>query len=198
MWLFSKTAFLTGMATLANLCVVAWLFLVKPEQPQGCPVKPDRNETEILQDLKEEFFFRSLRDENRHTLPNSTSTTSPRLVMRFSFQNCDLCIKSAFNELHRMERELGTDNVLLAGTFRSPREFDIFGQSDHSFGFECQNFPEIYFGLHAEQEASLPFFFVLFPDGAIRHVFFPMKEDVERTRKYLRAMRERYFINQVQ
>ena len=198
MWLSNKTEFFTGVATLANLSVVAWFFLVKPEQPQRSPVTPESNETKILQELKEDLFFRSLRDENQQALQVDPSAASPRLVMRFSFQNCDLCINSAFDELHQMEEELGTDNVLLAGTFRSPREYDIFGQSDKHFGFECHNVPGIYFGLHAEQDASLPFFFVLFPDGAVRHVFCPMKEDVERTRKYLRTIRERYFKNSVQ
>ncbi len=198
MWLSNKTEFLTGMATLANVSVVAWFFLVKPAQPQRCPVPSESNETEILQELKEDLFFRSLRDENRQALQAGPSASSPRLVMRFSFQNCDLCINSAFDELHRMEEELGTDNVLLAGTFRSPREFEIFRQSDRPFGFECHNLPEVYFDLHAERDASLPFFFVLFPDGAMRHIFFPMKEDIERTRKYLRAIRERYFENSEQ
>ena len=202
MWMTNKTELLTGMATLANLSVVAWFFVVKPEQPQRSPVTPESNETkilpEILQKLKEDLFFRGLRDENRQALQIDPLAASPRLVMRFSFQNCDLCINSAFDEVHRMEEELGVDNVLLAGTFRSPREFDIFRQSDKPYRFECHNMPEIYFGLHAEQDASLPFFFVLFPDGAMRHVFFPMKEDVERTRKYLRTIRERYFENSVQ
>lgn len=198
MWISNKTEFFTGVATLANLSVVAWFFLVKPEQPQRSPVTPESNETKILQELKEDLFFRSLRDENQQVLQVDPLAASPRLVMRFSFQNCDLCINSAFDELHQMEEELGTDNVLLAGTFRSPREYDIFGQSDKPFGFECRNLPGIYFGLHAEQDASLPFFFVLFPDGAVRHIFFPMKEDVERTRKYLRTIRERYFKNSVQ
>ena len=198
MWLSNKTEFLTGLATLANISVVAWFFLVKPVQQPRCPVPAESNETDILQELQEELFFRSLRDENQQAPQARPSVASPRLVMRFSFQNCDLCINSAFEELHQMEEELGTDNVLLAGTFRSPREFEIFRQSDKPFGFECHNLPEMYFGLHAEQDASLPFFFLLFPDGAIRHVFFPMKEDVGRTQKYLRAIRERYFEPSVQ
>ncbi len=194
----NKTELLLGMATLANLAVVAWYFLVKPEQPLRCPAPSQTMHTEILQELKDELFFRSLRDEHRQISPGGVSAAAPLLLLRFSFQNCDLCINSALGELQQMEKDLGRSNVMLAGTFLSPREFQIFDQSGKTAGFECHNVPEKYFGLHAEQDASLPFFFVLFPDGGIRHVFFPMKEDAGRTRKYLRAIQERYFTKPAQ
>jgi len=191
-----KTEILLGVATLANLCVVGWYFLIKPAP--ACTVPERTGETGMLQEMKEELFFRGLRDENRQGPLHAVAASSPRFVMRFSFRNCDLCIKSAFDELHRMEKDFGSENIFLAGTFLSSREFEIFEQSEKPFGFTCHNVPEALFGLHAERDADQPFFFVLFPDGEIRHVFFPMKEDVERTRKYLPMVQERYFVRKPQ
>ena len=146
-----------------------------------------------MSELKEALFLRSLLDENRQSPANGIAGPGPRLLMRFSFHNCDLCINSAMAELHRMEKVFGEENILLAGTFPSEREYEIFRESGKSFAFSCTNVPTECFGLQAERDASQPFFFVLFPEGSIRHVFFPMKEDVGRTRKYLQVIYGRYF-----
>jgi hypothetical protein len=190
----NKTEYFLGIATLANLCVVAWFFFIKPPKPGRYPAPPVAVDCGATEGIKEDLFFRSLLDENRQSPSNTTIATSgPRLLMRFSFRNCDLCINSAIAELQRVEKAFGQENILLTGTFQSVREFEIFEGSGKSFAFSCVNVPADCFGLHAERDASQPFFFVLFPDGSVRHVFFPMKEEVGRTRKYLRVIGERYF-----
>ena len=193
MYFNNKTEYLLGVVTLVNLLVVAWIFLIKPSRPERYADAPVAIDHRATSELKEALFFRSLLDENRESPANGIAGPGPRLLMRFSFHNCDLCINSAMAELHRMEKVFGAENILLAGTFPSEREYDIFRGSGKSFAFSCTNVPAEYFGLQAEHDASQPFFFVLFPGGSIRHVFFPMKEDTGRTRKYLQVIYERYF-----
>lgn len=193
MHLTNKTEYFLGIATLANLFIVAWIFFIKPFRPVKYPGPSVAGDNRALADLKEDLYFRGLLDEDRQSPPNGIVVPRPRLLMRFSFHNCDLCINSALAELHRMEKAFGQENVLLAGTFQSDREHDIFQGSGKSFAFSCINVPSECFGLQAEHDASQPFFFVLFPGGGVRHVFFPMKEDVGRTRKYLQVIHERYF-----
>ncbi|AEE50699.1 hypothetical protein [Haliscomenobacter hydrossis] len=122
------------------------------------------------------------------------SSARPCLVIRFSFRNCDLCTKNVFDNIVPICNALNLkyDHIQLLGTFLSDRDSLLF-QNRKQLPYHLNTVPENALGLQLEQDASYPFFFVLFPDGTARHVFIPIKEDVERTRRYLDIIRQKYF-----
>lgn len=118
----------------------------------------------------------------------------PYLALRFSFRNCDVCTKNAFDNLQVICDSLGLDkkHVRLLGTFFNDRDSLLF-KSRTKLPYDLVALPDNGLGLQLEQDPTYPFLFVLFPDGSARHVFVPLKEDVQRTRTYLSIIHRKYF-----
>lgn len=118
----------------------------------------------------------------------------PYLALRFSFRNCDACTKNAFDNLQIICDSLGLDkkHVRLLGTFFNDRDSLLF-KSRTKLPYDLVALPDNALGLQLEHDPTYPFIFVLFPDGRARHVFVPLKEDVQRTRTYLSIIHQKYF-----
>lgn len=145
-----------------------------------------------LSDVKENYYFKSILDENRLTDIKPNKGNGPQFVMRFSHKNCDLCIKNCFFEVQHFMKQSNKWSYRIVGSFSYESDLDEYKRVWET-SLDIENVPESYFGLQLEQEISTPFFFVLFPDGSARHVFIPMKEDVQRTRTYLSIIYQKYF-----
>lgn len=188
--MFNKLIFL---ATVLNLALLgAYWFAQQDQRRKPTPIQPSDDHTEVFQ-LKEKLEFAALLDENHQW--QAGQTTSPQLILRFSFRNCDQCKVSAFYLLDKLRRKWGADRIAALGTFLSDRDFKVFQNAEQRFTLDFKQVPEQHFGLHLEQDAAYPFFFVLHPDGRITHVFVPVKEDVERSLRYLNFIEKKFFAN---
>lgn len=176
--------------TLINLLVFGLRYL---------PIKqptPQKIENKEMEDLKDRVYLDALMDEDRPTLIVPTKTKEPILVLRFSYKNCNSCLRSAFFEVNRINNIINNkDRIRVLGSFKPERDFQIFEKYQTEFAFKIENLDENYFHLHLESRATYPFFFLLFPDGTASHVFIPLKEDVARTRQYLETITQKYFSN---
>jgi hypothetical protein len=144
-------------------------------------------------DLNNNLYFSALRDENSNTFLLD-KPKNPTLCLRFSLRNCGSCTQSALNSLTYIgDNGIDPKYIRAYGTFLSKKNHYLFNVKQKITKIPILNVDDIYFHLALEKEAELPFFFVLFPDGTARHVFIPMKEDVERTRRYLEIIRQKYF-----
>ncbi len=144
--------------------------------------------------IKDGLYLRALIDENKNVAEQaSIKKQAPQLILRFSFRNCDACVRSALEELNQFVKTTGVDGAKAEGTFANERDFVIFKDILNFNTLPISSLAEDKYQLQLEKDASDPFFFLLFPDGGVHHVFIPLKEDVERTRRYLAIIQEKYF-----
>ena len=182
-----KTYVLTAI-TMLNLGVLLVHFIPKTEKG----LKENESSNEEFHQHKESLFFQALADENKKSPPEVLLPSKPILIMRFSYRNCDLCLRSALFEMKKWKEAMGGSSVRIMGSFPKNRDFEIFQKTYEQFPFDYEHVPEEYFSLALEKEAQYPFFFLWFPDGSIHHVFLPMKEDVPRTRRFLAVIGSKY------
>ncbi|WP_353484634.1 hypothetical protein [Haliscomenobacter sp.] len=177
--------------TFVNLGILAFSFFSKKEEYSIQPESNKNNEMYLLQKIS---YNNALLDDGVYVRTKNWKRSDPILVLRFSFRNCEQCKVSALFEMEKVSKSMNHGQFKVLGSFMNEKDFLVFKQNEKRFSFPIENVPENIFGLANEQSAAYPFFFVLFPDGTARHVFIPMKEDVERTRRYLEIIRQKYFI----
>jgi hypothetical protein len=185
---------LIALLTIVNIgvLVIRWQYL-KNSQQNNVQAQATTVST-VEPNIKDGLYLRALIDENKKIAKQtSIKKQAPQLILRFSFRNCDACVRSALEELNQFVKTTGVDDAKAEGTFANERDFVIFKDIFNFNTFPILNLPEDQYQLQLEKDASDPFFFLLFPDGGVRHVFIPMKEDVERTRRYLAIIQEKYF-----
>lgn len=187
----SRTVLALVVLSLANVSLLVINSLSKKAKHESFEKQMEGNKQ--IHNLEQNLYLKGLIDENRIVLHKEHASSHPVFVMLFSYMNCDLCKTSAFFEVERMTKKIGVDHLKVFGTFMSDRDFLVYKNVEKRFTFSVNKVPEKTFGLFNEEDASYPFFFVLFPDGTVQHVFIPMKEDVNRTRQYLDIIYQKYF-----
>ncbi len=132
---------------------------------------------------------------NRLHDQENNSSRPTYIILRFSFQNCDLCTESIFNHLEELckSASIKPENVMLLGTFYSNRDA-ILLNSRKNMPYKVVSVKRDHFSFELEKDATYPFFFVSLPDGTARHFFIPTKENLQRTQRYLEIIKQRYFI----
>lgn len=145
------------------------------------------NNDELYMDLS----FKALEDDGK-TIKEEIKIDKPVFCVRFSFTNCSDCVSNTLEIIKKWTAETNINKIMIYGTFFNDRDFEVF-KDKKSFNKNLYNVENKFLGLNLEGNSTSPFFFILFPDGSVHHVFIPIKENSERTYRYLEIIEKKYF-----
>jgi len=106
-----------------------------------------------------------------------------RLVFRFSFADCDLCIRSCINSIKEFVNDSLVNNILIITDSFTERDFKL-KMAAENYGLKVYTLSDELLGLFLEGK-NLPFLFYLDEDLITHKVFLPFKEYPENTREYI-------------
>lgn len=119
---------------------------------------------------------------------------TPKLVLRFSYLSCDVCVDTALRILKSRNTGFKEEDIRLMLTYNNLQDLRQFERVNR-IRFTSALIPS---NTHLSEadELNIPYFFVLLPgQRALSHIFFPVKENPARTREYLHVIKEKYFKN---
>jgi hypothetical protein len=134
-----------------------------------------------------------IKDGNEASFLQSKNRT-PKLIVRFSYLGCDVCVDSTIALLKYFEKSIGQDNILIWATYDNEANMKFF-----------KNANRIHYPIYLVRENekvldadiyTIPYLFILTPhSGQINDLFFPLKENMNRTYQYLSIVSDKYFKN---
>jgi len=114
-----------------------------------------------------------------------------KLLFYHSEVNCNSCVELIIKELENFRDSIGVNNILYLSEYKRNRDMLIFKRinqiESELFNISSLNIP-IY-------KMNEPFLFIVDPEGKIRCVFMPNKEDIKNIKLYLSIVRLKYFNN---
>lgn len=106
-----------------------------------------------------------------------------KLVVRYSFIDCDLCVNAIMKEVKIAGDQQSIKDVIAITTSASDRDF-LIRSRENQRPIKVYNVTDGSAGLIMENK-NFPFMFVLTPDGRAIKIFPPMKENVGQIKAYL-------------
>jgi copper chaperone CopZ len=117
--------------------------------------------------------------------------TSPKLVLRFSYISCDVCVDTILNILKETEGFIKKEDIVLLLTYDNIENLNRFEHVNH-ITYKTYSIQQ-YDSLGQFESYNIPYLFVLLPKRkTLNELFFPLKENPLRTREYLYAMGNKY------
>lgn len=115
----------------------------------------------------------------------------PKLVFKFSTQNCNSCVDEQLGLLKILSRKIDSSNIIILGDFESPRALAQFNSMNmleiKSYILQNNYFTSI--------DRSLPYYFILNENFSLESLFIPIKGDTSLTYNYFDKVSSRYFHN---
>jgi hypothetical protein len=135
-----------------------------------------------------------LGDEKKSLRAYRTQLGSPKLILRFSYLSCNVCVDSVLKMLKRPDIGWKTEDVVLLLTYsnlQDLRQFEHVNRITHE-----SHLISTADRLNKADQLELPYMFVMIPESNnLLDVFFPLKENPARTRQYLNLIRNKYFLD---
>jgi hypothetical protein len=107
-----------------------------------------------------------------------------KLVIRYSYIDCDLCVKKIMNVLKTVGAEQSLKDAIGFTNSNSDRDF-LIRSRENVYPVKLYNVTDGSIGLYMENK-NFPFMFVLTPEGRAIKFFTPSKENPEQITNYLR------------
>lgn len=151
------------------------------------------------EDRKQEMSFngrvvdmgREVVDINNKAVRLSDIISSPKLILRYSEMNCDVCIETQVRNLNRLADSVGVRQIVLLVTYRDSKNIKRFIET-HRVKFAVYKLDNELASTLADIE--MPYYFVLTPDeGRVQCMFIPHKENPELTKYYLNQIKSKFF-----
>lgn len=121
--------------------------------------------------------------------------TSPKLVLRFSYISCDVCVDTILNVLKEIKGDIKKEDILLLLTYDNIENLNRF-EHVNNITYKTYSVPQ-YNSLGHFENYNIPYLFVLLPKRkTLNDLFFPLKENPLRSREYLYAIGNKYFENE--
>lgn len=130
-------------------------------------------------------------DINNKTFRLSEVITSPKLILRYSEMNCDVCIETQIRNLNRLADSIGVRQIALFVTYRDSKYIKRFVDT-YRVKFDV-------YKLDNELDSTLidiemPYYLMLTPSGnRVQCMFIPHKENPELTKYYLSLMKHKFY-----
>lgn len=120
-------------------------------------------------------------DEHRNKKALKAIIDKPKLVLRYSELNCNVCVDTLLSCLNQRFAKLGMEHLLILATYHDERNYRIFKR--------INQIKEMYLidsivGSRLEEE-NIPYLFFVDNDYRIKYPFIPHKEVMQETHKYL-------------
>lgn len=151
------------------------------------------------EDRKQELTFNGRAIDMNQTLMNMDNQTvrlsdiisSPKLILRYSEMNCDICIEAQVRNLNRLADSVGVRQIVLFVTYRDSQNMKRFIET-HRVKFAVYKLDNELASTLADIE--MPYYFILTPDeGRVQCMFIPHKENPELMKYYLNQIKRKFF-----
>lgn len=120
--------------------------------------------------------------------------SSPKLVIRFSYLGCEMCIDSALTILKKYQNSINFNNVVLWATYNSQNDLALF-KNVNKILYKTYLIKSLDTVITADKY-SIPYMFVLLPgQKEVHELFFPFKENSLRTEEYFNNLSIKYYQN---
>jgi hypothetical protein len=132
-----------------------------------------------------------IQDGNELAFPE---IAKPKLIVRFSYLGCNICVDSTMMLLKQFEKSIGKDNIIIWATYDNETNLKFFKNANriHYPTYLVKENEQV---LEADKH-TIPYLFVVTPkSGQINDLFFPLKENMNRTYQYLNIVADKYFKN---
>lgn len=110
----------------------------------------------------------------------------PRLILRYSHIDCEVCVDSVVSQIHRITKREKLPELLILTDIYTERDF-LIKTRNKKYAFATYGLPGTNLGLPLENK-NLPFLFVLTPDFKATKIFVPFKEVPYQTTEYLKEI----------
>ncbi|GAA3923881.1 hypothetical protein GO495_02940 [Chitinophaga oryziterrae] len=121
--------------------------------------------------------------------------TSPKLILRFSYISCDVCVDTILNVLKGIKGGIKKEDIILLLTYDNIENLNRF-EHVNNIAYRTYSIPQ-YDSLGHFENYNIPYLFVLLPKrNTLNDLFFPLRENPLRTREYLYAIGNKYFDNE--
>lgn len=133
---------------------------------------------------------RMLADINNKTVRLSDIINSPKLILRYSEMNCDVCIETQIRNLNRLADSVGAGQIVLFLTYRDSKYVKRF-MDTHRVKFAVYKLDDELASILTDIE--MPYYFVLTPgEERVQCMFIPHKENPELTKSYLSQIKQKF------
>jgi hypothetical protein len=149
----------------------------------------------------------SVRDENkyittvlRHIGPSESGNTDTisfnelknKIILRFTELNCEVCVDNTIKKLKELADKIGYSNIVIFASYKRPIYYQEW-KKVNDINFKTYNISRDS-GLNLESEAvDRPYIFYVDHNCQVRNIFFPFKEDNERSTIYLNELARKYY-----
>ena len=117
--------------------------------------------------------------------------SGPKLILRYSELNCDVCVNQEVKNLKNLEKEIGRENIIIIASYNDPKHLNLFRRINQVEA-EIYNIGEGKLNIPLET-ANAPFLFVLDPSLITKTVFMPSKEIPEMSETYYKLIISKFF-----
>jgi hypothetical protein len=118
--------------------------------------------------------------------------TEPKLIMRFSYLSCEVCIDSALSIIRKYQDSIRFENIVLWATYDNRNNLALF-RNVNRIKYKTFFVPANDTVIKADTY-SIPYIFVLQPHRRnLYDLFFPQKENSMRTRDYFDIVTTKYY-----
>jgi len=115
----------------------------------------------------------------------------PKIVFRFTSDNCEPCIYTHINLLASMIKKYGQDKFIVIGNSKNRRQLKIF-KDEYKVDFPIFNSHHLIEGV---DKYNIPYYFVLSKTGDIDMLHITDKASFDFTKEYFKIVNDRYFVD---
>lgn len=116
----------------------------------------------------------------------------PKLIIRFSYVGCEMCIDSILTLIKNYEKYISSKDIILWATYQNKRTLDLF-LNVSKLTYQTFFMPETDTIINSDRYA-MPYIFVMrTKEAKVLGLFFPLKEDSDGSSDYLEVIAKKYF-----
>ncbi len=131
-----------------------------------------------------------LQNKGDSLLLSELNIIRPKLVLRYSELNCNVCVDSQFETLNRVTKQIGEENILIFGSYSKLDDLNRFKRINN-IHLEIYNLKNI--GLSIDDE-NIPYYFVLDSSLVVKDLFIPKDEYPDLTKSFFELISKKYFL----
>lgn len=165
------------------------VFIISCKSDKSDDLASDYSDFMIMNILQSENFslypYHTLKNIEGETCKLSHVITKPKLVLRFSERNCELCIQSEIDLINKLNI---SDDIVGFASYSNARLLKLIQQKYriqfpvYLLPYSTDILPEI------KEKLGVPYLFLIDTDLHSKYIFFPSKEHSEFSEKYYNEM----------